>query len=158
MGNKWSNNHCSPLFLLLPSFCKTFCFPAPPFLPSVADGAICVQDCNVSLFCNSHSISHFAALFIHWRTKSSVVESCINIKLIIMSCFFFDKCGKECYFGLNKIIHFSKKTQFIPYFHHLHFFKIHSFFRLINVKTFVFHVFMFLFEKEKGKKEDVMWL
>ncbi len=37
---------------------------------------MCVQRFDVSQFCNSHYVSHFAAFFIVARAKISVAESC----------------------------------------------------------------------------------
>ena len=38
---------------------------------------MCVQRFDVSQFCNSHYVSHFAAFFIVARAKISIAESCI---------------------------------------------------------------------------------
>ena len=44
---------------------------------------MCVQRFDVSQFCNSHYVSHFAAFFIVARAKISIVESYSFVMVLV---------------------------------------------------------------------------
>ena len=50
-------------------------------LLGIPKSARCVQEVDDSRICNSHYVSHFAALFIVARTKRSIVKSCIRFTI-----------------------------------------------------------------------------